>query len=149
MEIMTWIEMFVVLARFGEWYRVELRSTTKLDPDFCKRFTEQVVKIYNVELCNTSNFSVFPKKVTREQPKIVVIFKKPMDEGDEIRIDFSCGRKTEGLTSLKMENPYTAIIRVPGLCSINIILTIYYDGIILVVSVALNLLSGICVFVCG
>jgi hypothetical protein len=112
---------FAVLARFSEWFSVELRSTSKLDPNFCKLFTEQVVKIYNVELSNTSNFSVFPKKVTKEQGKVVLMLKKPTEVGDEVRVEFTCGRKIERLTQVKMENPYQAFIRVPGECCVVIL----------------------------
>ncbi len=108
--------VFTVFARFGEWFCVELRSTCKLDLEFSKKFTEQFVKIYNLEQCNTSNFSVFPKKVTRDhgQPKVVVILKKPIESGDEIRVEFSCGRKTETSTFTKIENPFTLLVRLPG-----------------------------------
>ncbi|XP_021955287.2 uncharacterized protein LOC110851714 isoform X2 [Folsomia candida] len=107
----------MVLARFGEWFPVELRSTCKLDLEFSKKFTDHFVKIYNLEQCNTNNFTVFPKKVTRDQPKIIIILKKPLDSGDDVRVEFSCGRRTEGSTFIKIENPYTLSVRLPdSLC---------------------------------
>lgn len=112
----VYLSNFLVLARFGEWFPVELRSTCKLDLEFSKKFTDHFVKIYNLEQCNTNNFTVFPKKVTRDQPKIIIILKKPLDSGDDVRVEFSCGRRTEGSTFIKIENPYTLSVRLPGSC---------------------------------
>ncbi|CAG7816922.1 unnamed protein product [Allacma fusca] len=101
------------LVRFNEWFTLELRSASKIDGEFCKKFTDQVVKIYNVELSNNSNFSVFPKKATRNQPKIVVMLKKPLGSEDIIRVEFARGRETSVLNNVVPANPYTAIIRIP------------------------------------
>jgi hypothetical protein len=100
--------------RFPEWYTVELSSTSRLDGDFCKKFTEQVIKIYNVELSNTVNFSIFPKKVSRDQPKVMLLFKKPIEAGDKVRLELTRGRQTETLAEVMTTNPYAAMIRVPG-----------------------------------
>ena len=100
--------------RFPEWYTVELSSTSKLDSEFCKKFTQQVIKIYNVELSNTANFSIFPKKVTKEQPKVMLLFKKPIESGDNVRLELTRGRQTEVLSEIMTTNPYAAMIRVPG-----------------------------------
>lgn len=105
---------FLVLPKFSEWFSVDLRSTNKTDLEFCKRFTEQVVRIYNVELSNSSNFSVFPKKVTREQPKIAIVFKKPIQQNDEVRVELKTGNQPCMPLEVKLENPHTTILRIPG-----------------------------------
>ncbi|CAL8106388.1 unnamed protein product [Orchesella dallaii] len=102
-----------VLPRFREWFSVDLRSTNKYEPEFCKKFTEQVLRIYNVELSNSSNFSVFPKKVTREQPKIAIVFKKPVEENDEVRIELKTAVQVSIVSEVKMENPHTVLLRIP------------------------------------
>ena len=60
------------------------------------------------------SFSVFPKKVTREQPKIVIMLKKPLEADDAIRVEVAKGRDAETLKNVTPTNPYTAIIRIPG-----------------------------------
>ena len=111
-----------VLARFNEWFTLELPSASKVDGEFCKQFTDQVVKIYNVEQgTSAGGFSVFPKKVTREQPKVVIMLKKPLEPEDTIRVEVAKGRDVESLKNVTPTNPHTAIIRIPGmffLCSL-------------------------------
>lgn len=105
---------FSVLPRFREWFSVDLRSTNKYDPEFSKKFTDQVLLIYNLELSNSSNFSVFPKKVTREQPKICIIFRKPIEKNDEVRIELKTQRQVSVISEVKLENPHSTLIRIPG-----------------------------------
>lgn len=103
-----------MLARFQEWYTVELRSTSRLDPEFCTKFTEQVLKIYNVEQISGSNFTVFPKKVSKKSPKVMLGFKRPVDSEMSVRLELSSGREKKVIDGIKMENPYTAYIKLPG-----------------------------------
>lgn len=69
-----------------------------------------------MELSNSSNFSVFPKKVTREQPKIAIVFKKPIDLNDEVRVELSTQKPTNTISEyVKLENPHTTLLRIPGM----------------------------------
>ncbi|CAG7831513.1 unnamed protein product, partial [Allacma fusca] len=101
------------LARLNEWYTLELSTISKIDEDFSKKFTDQVNKIYKLELSKTSNFSVFPQKATQDQPKIVIMLKKPLDNEDLIRIEFARGGDVTVLDNVAPTNPYTAIVRIP------------------------------------
>lgn len=103
-----------VLVRFAEWFWVELKSTTKLDTAFAQKFAQQFLKIYNLEVSTSASFSVFPKKVTREQPKIIIVLKNGLEEGDDVKVEFSCGKRIEGAHLLRIENPFTISVRVPG-----------------------------------
>lgn len=105
--------IFLVLARFHEWFTIELKSTSKLELDFCNKMSEQIIKIYNIEINNTANFSIFPTKVTKEQPKIVILLKNPV-KPNEIRVELSRGKQTQVLAGIRTTNPYNAMIRMPG-----------------------------------
>lgn len=113
-----------MLPRFAEWFSVDLRSANKPDADFGKKFVNQVVKIYNLELSNSSNFSVFPKKVTKDQPKIAIVFKKPVEENDEVRVELKAALQQIVISDLKLENPHTAILRIPGMHTIMILMSL-------------------------
>jgi len=72
-----------------------------------------VVRIYNVELSNSIAFSIFPKKVTKDQPKVVILFKTALEPTDKVNLELTRGNHKESIGEVMMSNPHAGMIRIP------------------------------------
>lgn len=94
-----------------EWFVLELPEL-KLNTKFRDAFTSQVLKIYKEELLANSLLTVFPKKVTNEQPKLSVFIKKPVESEDKIDVSFTKLGDSESVSRVALSS--ALLLRIPG-----------------------------------
>ena len=101
------------LFEFPIWKVLQLKPSSKLDPEFYSKFTEKVIGIYNLERPPLAGFHIFPKKVTNFLPKVVVFFKNVIENGDRVSVELRRGGKKELISQVRLVNPYSGIIEIP------------------------------------
>jgi len=104
------------LLEFSNWETLELKPSSKLDAEFYTKLAEKVLRIYNLEQRPPAGFSIFPKKVTKHQQKIVIFFKKAVEDGDVVTVKLGRGPKKEFIQEVVLVNPYSGIIKLPRAC---------------------------------
>lgn len=109
---MYWIVAGETSESEDSWFILEL-DDLKLSNRFREAFAKQVLKIYNLELQASNMFSIFPKKVTNDQPKFSIFLRKPVTASDSVCVSFSKMNDSESTDEVV---PATAfLVRLPGL----------------------------------
>ena len=93
------------------WCVLEL-DDLKLNNKFREEFAKQLLKIYNVEMQASNVFSIFPKKVTNDQPKFSIFLRKPITVSDSVSVSFCKMGDSESTNEVVPSSAF--LVRLPG-----------------------------------